>query len=76
MTSDHRLTELVASVRIFTRVFYGFSLERHVPNDHLLRKIDCFVGSSGNGRLVSPRLSHGSTVARSRCQPKLFRPSL
>jgi hypothetical protein len=23
-------------------LFYGFSLERHVPNDHLLRKIDRF----------------------------------
>jgi hypothetical protein len=26
--------------------FYGFSLERHVPNDHLLRKIDRFVDLS------------------------------
>lgn len=25
------------------QLFYGFSLERHVPADHLLRKIDCFV---------------------------------
>ena len=24
-------------------LFYGFSLERHVPEDHLLRKIDRFV---------------------------------
>ena len=24
-------------------LFYGFSLERHVPDDHLLRKIDRFV---------------------------------
>ena len=27
-------------------LFYGFSLERHVPNDHLLRKIDRFVDLS------------------------------
>lgn len=25
------------------QLFYGFSLERHVPADHLSRKIDCFV---------------------------------
>ena len=24
-------------------LFYGFSLERHVPDDHLLRKIDQLV---------------------------------
>jgi hypothetical protein len=24
-------------------LLYGFSLERHVPSDHLLRKIDRFV---------------------------------
>jgi hypothetical protein len=24
-------------------LFYGFSLERHVPDSHLLRKIDRFV---------------------------------
>ena len=28
-------------------LFYGFSLERHVPGDHLLRKIDRFVDLSG-----------------------------
>ena len=27
-------------------LLYGFSLERHVPNDHLLRKIDRFVDLS------------------------------
>jgi hypothetical protein len=27
-------------------LFYGFSLERHVPNNHLLRKIDRFVDLS------------------------------
>jgi hypothetical protein len=27
-------------------LFYGFSLERHVPEDHLLRKIDRFVDLS------------------------------
>ncbi len=27
-------------------LFYGFSLERHVPSDHLLRKIDGFVDLS------------------------------
>jgi hypothetical protein len=28
-------------------LFYGFSLERHVPSDHLLRAIDRFVDLSG-----------------------------
>ena len=28
-------------------LFYGFSLERHVPSDHLVRKIDRFVDLSG-----------------------------
>jgi hypothetical protein len=27
-------------------LFYGFSLERHVPDNHLLRKIDLFVDLS------------------------------
>jgi hypothetical protein len=27
-------------------LFYGFSLEGHVPDDHLLRKIDRFVDLS------------------------------
>ena len=37
-------------------LFYGFSLERHVPDDHLLRKIDRFVdlvgGSGASGALL------------------------
>ena len=28
-------------------LFYGFSLERHVPADHLLRSIDWFMDLSG-----------------------------
>ncbi len=27
-------------------LFYGFSLERHVPSDHMLRTIDRFVDLS------------------------------
>ena len=27
-------------------LFYGFSLERHVPDGHLLRKVDRFVDLS------------------------------
>ena len=30
-------------------LFYGFSLERHVPDNHVLRKIDRFVDLSGWG---------------------------
>ena len=32
-------------------LFYGFSLERHVPDDHLLRKIDRFVDFRRSGRI-------------------------
>jgi hypothetical protein len=28
-------------------LFYSFNLERHVPEDHLLRSIDRFVDLSG-----------------------------
>jgi hypothetical protein len=28
-------------------LFYGFSLEGHVPSDHLLRSIDRFIDLSG-----------------------------
>jgi hypothetical protein len=28
-------------------LLYGFSLERHIPSDHMLRKIDRFVDLSG-----------------------------
>ena len=28
-------------------LFYGFSIERHVPDNHLLRKIDRFVDLTG-----------------------------
>jgi hypothetical protein len=28
--------------------FYSFSLERHVPDNHMLRKIDCFVERFGH----------------------------
>jgi hypothetical protein len=46
--------------------FYGFSLERHVPSDHLLRKIDRFVDLSGssapNGRRDRYALSSAEQV--------------
>ena len=35
-------------------LFYGFSLERHVPDNHLLRKIDRFVDLSGFERTWGP----------------------
>jgi transposase len=34
--------------------FYGFSLEEHVPADHLLRGIGCFVELSGIRRQLEP----------------------
>jgi hypothetical protein len=38
-------------------LFYGFSLERHVPGDHLLRKIDRFVDLSGVRAHLEPYYS-------------------
>src|ERR1700722_19995677 len=38
-------------------VFYGFSLERHVPENDLLRKIDRFVGLSEVRRHLVPYYS-------------------
>ena len=35
-------------------LFYGFSLERHVPDNHLLRKIDRFVDLSEVRRHLAP----------------------
>jgi transposase len=35
-------------------LFYGFSLERHVPADHLLRSIDRFVDLSGIREHLNP----------------------
>jgi hypothetical protein len=35
-------------------LFYGFSLERHVPADHLLRSIDRFVHQSGLREQLRP----------------------
>jgi transposase len=41
--------------------FYGFSLERHVPSDHLMRKIDRFVDLSEVRAHIEP---HYSEVGR------------
>ena len=38
-------------------LFYGFSLERHVPDNHLLRKIDRFVDLLGLRAHLGPYYS-------------------
>jgi hypothetical protein len=43
-------------------LFYGFSLEEHVPADHLLCSIDCFVELTDVGDSLS------RTTARSGAQ--------
>ncbi|HLL58841.1 MAG TPA: IS5/IS1182 family transposase, partial [Allosphingosinicella sp.] len=35
-------------------LFYEFSLDRHVPSDHLLRSIDRFVELDGLRRELAP----------------------
>ena len=70
-------------------LFYGFSLERHVPDNHLLRKIDRFVDLSEVRRHLEPYYSETgrpsmertgadstalATIPTPPCRPKLWRP--
>jgi Transposase domain (DUF772) len=50
-------------------LFYGFSLERHVPDDHLLRKIDRFLDLSGVRAHLGP---YYSDVGRPSIDPELM----
>ena len=50
-------------------LFYGFSLERHVPDDHLLRKIDRFVDLSDVRAHLGP---YYSDVGRPSIDPELM----
>jgi len=50
-------------------LFYGFNLERHVPDNHLLRKIDRFVDLSGLRAHLGP---YYSDVGRPSVDPELM----
>ena len=50
-------------------LFYGFSLERHVPDDHLLRKIDRFVDLSELRTYLGP---YSSETGRPSIDPELM----
>jgi transposase len=50
-------------------LFYGFSLERHVPSDHLLRKIDRFIDLSEVRAHLEP---YYSEVGRPSIDPELM----
>ena len=50
-------------------LFYGFSLERHVPSDHLLRKIDRFVDLSEVRAHLEP---YYSEIGRPSIDPELM----
>ena len=50
-------------------LFYGFSLERHVPSDHFLRKIDRFVDLSEVRAQLEP---YYSEVGRPSIDPELM----
>jgi transposase len=50
-------------------LFYGFSLERHVPDDHLLRKIDRFVDLSELRAQLGP---YYSETGRPSIDPELM----
>ena len=47
-------------------LFYGFSLERHVPDNHLLRKIDRFVDLSELRAYWTLLWRRGAALDRSR----------
>src|SRR5271170_6054356 len=50
-------------------LFYGFSLERHVPNDHMLRRIDRFVDLSAVRAHLQP---YYSEMGRPSIDPELM----
>jgi transposase len=50
-------------------LFYGFRLEDHVPEDHLLRSIDRFVELSGIRRQLEP---YYSAIGRPSIDPELM----
>src|ERR1700677_5335705 len=50
-------------------LFYGFSLERHVPSDHMLRSIDRFVDLSGVRAYLEP---YYSAMGRPSIDPELM----
>jgi transposase len=50
-------------------LFYGFSLERHVPDNHLLRKIGRFIDLSGLRAHLGP---YYSDVGRPSIDPELM----
>src|ERR1700735_2592420 len=50
-------------------LFYSFSLERHVPDNHLLRKIDRFVDLSEIRRHLEP---YYSETGRPSIDPELM----
>jgi len=50
-------------------LFYGFSLERHVPEDHLLRRIDRFIDLSGLREYLRP---YYSDTGRPSIDPELM----
>ena len=50
-------------------LFYGFSLERHVPDNHLLRRIDRFVDLSGVRTHLEP---YYSETGRPSIDPELM----
>ena len=50
-------------------LFYGFSLERHIPSDHMHRKIDRFVDLSGVRAHLEPFYSN---VGRPSIDPELM----
>jgi IS5 family transposase len=68
LSSEQEIRAMMGERRVRQEaLFYGFSLERHVPDNHLLRKIDRFVDLSEVRRHLEPYYKRdGSSFDRSR----------
>src|SRR6202049_2062952 len=60
---------MMGEARVQEALFYEFSLEQHVPADHLLRSIDRFVDLSGIRTHLEP---YYSEVGRPSIDPELM----
>jgi transposase len=51
------------------QLFYTFQLERHIPSDHLLRRIDTILDLSAIRRAIQP---YYSSIGRRSIDPELM----
>jgi hypothetical protein len=70
LSLEQELRPMMGERRVMQEaLFYGFSLERHVPDNHMLRKIDRFVDLSEVRRHLEP---YYSETGRPSIDPELM----